>query len=275
MMKIASRSYFAIVFLAIQVMSWGAFFQANAYAAPGDPLLAALESARNKGVQGDILDYILAYSIENSFGADDTAGVIRVLIRVKDTGFPLAPFEDKIREGISKHIAPQRIGKGLADLLADYRFAWNLLGKNFRPPEGKSDPAVQTLVESLDAGLGRKALQRFCESAPRTLPSAMLAVAVRNKAYLNQLGFNAALSDEILSTGLANRSLTTGWTYFYRLAAVSKRKGISDEVIARIAVHALREKKDLRQVMKSLGFILRNVKEGPQRNLPDRTVDPN
>ena len=274
-MKISYRSFFAIVFFAILVMSWGALFRGSAIAQQASPLFATLESARNKGVPEDILDYVLSCSIENSFDADDTIAVIRILIRVKDTGFPLAPFQDKIREGVSKHIAPERIGKGLADLLADYRFAWNLLRKNFSPPKGKSDPAVQSLVESLDAGLGHKALQRFCESAPRTVPSAMLAVAVRNKAYLNQLGFNAALSDEILSTGLANRSLTAGWTYFYRLVAVSKRKGISDEVIARIAVNALREKEDLRQVMKSLGFILRNVKEGPQRNLPDRTVDQN
>lgn len=274
-MRISSRSFLAIVFFAIQVMSWGAFFQGSAFADQAGPLFPTLESARNKGVPEAILDYILAYAIENSFGADGTAGVIRILIRVKDTGFPLAPFEDKIREGVSKHIAPERIGKGLADLLADYRFAWNLLRKNFKPPEGKSDPAVQSLVESLDAGLGRKALRRFCESAPRNVPSAMLAVAAQNKAYLNQIGFNAALSDKILSTGLTNQSLTAGWTYFYRLVAVSKRKGISDAVIARIAINALKEKEDLRHVMKSLGFILRNVKAGPQRNLPDPAVDPN
>lgn len=273
-MKISYRYLFAIVFFTIQLMSWGAFSQGSAFAGQASPLFAAVESARNKGVPGSILDYILTYSIENSFGADDTADVIRILIRVQDTGFPLAPFEDKIREGISKHIAPGRIGRGLADLLADYRFAWNLLRKNFKPPKGKSDPAVQALVESLDAGLSRKALRRFCESAP-TVPSAMLAVAVRNKAYLNQIGFEASLSDKILSTGLTHKSLTAGWTYFYRLVAVSKRKGISDAVIARAAINALKEKEDLRRVMKSLGFILRNVKEGPQRNLPDRTVDEN
>jgi hypothetical protein len=275
MMRISYRSFLAVVFFAIHVVSWGTLFQESAFAQQASPLFATLESARNKGVPEDILDYILAYSIDNSFDAYDTTSVIRILIRVKDAGFPLAAFEDKIREGISKHIAPGRIEKGLTALLADYRFAWNLLRKNFRPSKGKSDPAVQSLVESLDAGLGRKALQRFCNSAPRTVPSAMLAVAARNKAYLNQLGFEAALSDEILSTGLTNRSLTVGWTYFYRLVAASKRKGISDDVIARIAINALKEKADLRPVMKKLGFILRDVKEGPQRNLPDRTVDQN
>jgi len=57
--------------------------------------------------------------------------------------------------------------------------------------------------------------------------------------------------------------------------AAAKRRDISESVIARTAVEALQEKNDLRQVMKKLGFIPRNVKQGPQRGLPEDTVEKN
>jgi hypothetical protein len=133
---------------------------------------------------------------------------------------------------------------------------------------------MQSLVESLELGLGRQELRELCEGAP-TVSLEMLAVAARNKAYLIQIGFDAELTDKILSTGLANASFTPGWASFYRLAAASKRKGASEDMIAHAAIEALKQNEDMRNVMKKLGFIVRDVRHGPHQGAPVEATEEN
>jgi len=273
-MKIFFRPFIAGVLFIIQAISWGVVFQGSAYAEHINQLYSTLESAKRQGIPEDILNYLLAYSVENSLDSDHAVHVIQILTNAKENGLSLAPFKDKIREGISKHVAPGRIEEGLKELLSDQQFARDLLKEKFKASQKQSETTLQSLVESLELGLSRQEIRSICESAP-SVPPEMLAIAVRNMAYLKQIGFDAELGDRILSTGLANKSLTAGWSPFYRLVVAAKRKGISESVIARTAVEALQEKNDLRQVMKKLGFILRNVKQGPQRSLPEDTGENN
>ena len=273
-MTIFYRPFIAGVLCVIQVVSWGVIFQGNALAEHANQLFPTLESAKRQGIPEDILNYLLAYSVENSLDADHAVHVIQILTHVKEMGLSLAPFQDKIREGISKHVAPGRIEEGLKEILSDYQFARDLLKEKFEAHQKQSETALQSLVEGLELGLSRQELRSFCESSP-SVPPEMLAIAVRNLAYLKQIDFDSKLGDKILSTGLTNKSLTAEWSPFYRLASTAKRKGISDGDIAQAAVEALKEKKDLRQVLKRLGFILRNVKQGPLRSLPEDEVEKN
>jgi hypothetical protein len=274
MMKIFSKFLIPGVLIVIHVLIWGALLSDSAFAGHSNQVLSVVESARQKGIPEDILEYLLAYSIDNSVAPDHVVTVIQILVNVKESGLKLAPFQDMIREGIAKHVTLERIEKGLNELWSDHLFARELLAEKSRSSSKQTEAAFQSLVESLELGLGRQELRELCEGAP-TVSLEMLAVAARNKAYLIQIGFDAELTDKILSTGLANASFTPGWASFYRLAAASKRKGASEDMIAHAAIEALKQNEDMRNVMKKLGFIVRDVRHGPHQGAPVEATEEN
>jgi hypothetical protein len=273
-MKIFSKFLIPGVLFGIYVMGWGMGIPDNAFAGRSNHVLYAVESARQKGIPEETLDSLLAYSIDNSFAPDHVVNVIQMLVRIKENGLKLAPFQEMIREGIAKQVTPDRIELGLNELWSDHLFARELLAVKSGVSSKQTEATMQLFVESLELGLSRQELRELCEGAP-TVPLEMLAIAARNKAYLKQIGFDAELTDKILSTGLANSSLTPGWASFYRLAAASKRKGVSEDMIAQAAIEALKRNEDMRNVMRKLGFIVRDVRHGPHQGTPVDATEEN
>ena len=266
-MKIFSKFLIPGVLIVIHVLIWGALLSDSAFAGHSNQVLSVVESARQKGIPEDILEYLLAYSIDNSVASDNVVNVILILVRVKENGLKLAPFQEMIRAGIAKQVTPDRIELGLNELWSDHLFARELLAVKSGASSKQTEITMQLFVESLELGLSRQELRELCEGAP-TVTLEMLAIAARNKAYLKQIGFDGELTDKILSTGLANASLTPGWASFYRLAAASKRKGVSEGMIAQAAIDALKKNEDMRNVMRKLGFIVRDVRHGPHQKAP-------
>lgn len=264
-MKIFYKVRFPLLTLAVVMAA--AFVCWPISASDHRPLLAAVESARSQGVPDEMLNLLLAYAVDNALGPEHTVHMIQLLTRIQKAGIPLGPFEDKIREGAAKHVDPQKLENALNFIFEDFRFVDSLLNRKPGASVMSSEEVQVLCVKSLDLGLDRQELNELFEKNSAAPPE-MLAVAALNKAYLKQMAFDSALIDDILSTGLAMRNLTNQWLSFYRLAAASKRKGLSDNQVAQAAIDALKQNGDLRQVLTSLKFVLRDVRHGPHQELP-------
>jgi hypothetical protein len=241
--------------------------QTEVYAGHQKPVLSAVNSARQQGVPEELLNRLLAYALDNQISADHTVLMISTLIRVREAQFPLNPFLDKIQEGLTKQIDPERMGNGLNKRLDDYKFVRQLLKKKYAESRIYSENDLTALVESLDYGLARQELHLLFDRTP-SVPPEMLAVASKNKALLKQLSFDDGMIDGILFTGLKNQSLTSQWSSFYKVAAAAKRKGIPIDRIAEVAKNVLMQNGDPRQVLMKLEFISRDIKHGPHLDSP-------
>ena len=236
-------------------------------------VLEAVDSARSHGLSDEVLNLLLAYSVEYAQGPEHTVHVIQLLSRIQKTGISLVPFQVKIREGAVKRVDPQKLENALNQLFDDYKFVDSLLIDKLTESEVQSGEIQTMFVKSLELGLDRRELRQLIEKSPAAPPE-MLAVAAQNKAFLKQIAFDDVLTDEILSAGLSRQNLTNQWSLFYRLAAVSKKKGLSDSQIAQAAIDTLKQNGNLRQVLTKLHFILRDVRHGPhQEPLEDGTEE--
>ncbi len=253
--------------IVLQVLGPGGPGHKAAYADHQKPVLATVNEARRLGVPEGSINHLLAYALDNQLGADHTVHMLTILIRVRESQFPLGPFLNKIQEGLAKQIDPQRLEAGLNQRLDDYRFVNRLLNTKYAGSRRWAAADQTALVDSLGFGLKRRQLRRLFERAP-AVPPAMLAIAAKNKALLKQITFKDEIADEIVFTGLTNKSLTSQWSLFFKVAAAARRKGISEAQIAAAAKTALRQQGDLQQVLVALEFTSRDVRHGPHLDSP-------
>jgi hypothetical protein len=253
--------------MSIQVICLASFGQTTVYAGHQTPVLSAVDSARRQGVPEEILTRLLAYALDNQLGADHTVHILTILISIRESQFSLNPFLDKIQEGLAKQIDPQRLEDGLNKRLDDYKFVRQLLKKKYAGYRIFSENDLTDLVESLEFGITRQELRMLFSRAP-DVPPEMLTVAAKNKALLKQLAFDDSIIDDILFTGLKNRSLTPQWSLFFKLASAARQKGISSTRIAEVAKDVLIQNGDLKQVLMGLEFTSRDVRHGPHLDSP-------
>ena len=253
--------------IAIQVILLFSLGQTAVQAGHQKPVISAVESALQQGVPEEIINRLLAYALDNQLSAEHTVHLLAILTQVREAQFPVKPFLDKIQEGLSKLIDFERLESSLAKRLDDYRFVRQLLRKKYAASRVDADSDLTLLVESLDFGIKRGELRLLFDRAP-AVPPAMLAVAAKNKALLKQLSFDDGIIDDILFTGLANNSLTTRWSLFFKVAAAAKRKGIPTARIGEVAKNVLIQHGDLHQVLKELEFTSRDVRHGPHLDSP-------
>ena len=175
MMKIFFKSFIPGVLFVIHVLIWGALLSDFAFAGHSNQVLSVVESARQRGIPEDILEYLLAYSIDNSVAPDHVVTVIQILVNVKESGLKLAPFQDKIREGIAKHVSPERIEIGLNELWSDYLFARELLAEKSRSSSNKPKQRCNRLWKAWNLASVARNFGSFAKGLPpcrsKCLPS--------------------------------------------------------------------------------------------------------
>ena len=253
--------------IAIQAICLVSPGQRAVYAGHQTPVVSAVESARRQGVPEEIINRLLAYALDNQINAEHTVHLLAILKQVREAQFPVKPFLDKIQEGLSKLIDFERIEGSLVKRLDDYQFVRQLLRKKYTPSRVYADSDLTVLVESLDFGIKRGELRLLFDRAPAAQPE-MLAVAAKNKALLKQLSFDDEIIDDILFTGLANNSLTSRWSLFFKVAAAAERRGIPPARIAEVAKNVLIQHGDLQQVLSELEFTSRDIRHGPHLDSP-------
>jgi hypothetical protein len=211
------------------------------------------------------LNRILILGNDYGISTDDLDGFLLAVQAVQKESMPVEPFVDKIAEGLAKGIPPQIIVSVLWLRIDDYRFVSGVLDRTARADQRTwflSQADLTRMVKVLDSGVSRDEFTSLMERAPSTEMS-MLVRAAEVFALLKQIQFDEPLAEDILFTGLRNKSFTQSWTYLAKIVATARHRGITDHEIATAARNTLREKRSFKEFMAALDFTSRDVRHGP------------
>jgi len=242
-------------------------------AQPTDPGIAtSVDQARAAGVPEVALNRVLLMGVDHGLTPEDLKVFLLAFQIVREEDMPIGPFVGKIDEGLAKGVPPQTIARVLWLRIDEYRFVRQALvetNKADQPHQSISHEDLIRIVASLDAGVSREEFTSFMKRAPAA-PMSMLARTAEVLALLKQIRFDETLAEEILFTGLRNRSFTQSWAYLAKVVSMAKHKGATDHEIAIAAQAALREKYPLKEFMAALGFTSRDVRHGPAPGRPNK-----
>jgi len=231
-------------------------------AQPAEPgVTSSVRAARGAGVPENVLNRLLILAADDRLQDDDVVRLIKLLETAQTEDLPIEPFMGKIEEGLAKQVPVNTIAAVLGQKIDDFRFV-RIVIKKKAGEQGISHHDLSRMVSSLDAGITREELDRFILGAPGQDLS-MLARASEILAMLKQVRFNQSLAQEILFTGLSNKSLTQSWDYLARVVVTAKRRRIPDVEIAIAAQEALEANRPFGDFMASLGFTPRDLQHGP------------
>ena len=210
------------------------------------------------GVFAGTVDDLRSRVAGGSLTGGQAAGLLSPLLDACADQLPLAPFEDKLAEGLTKRVPPGRIVSVLEKWLTQYRFARNLLltGRGSLSPE-----ALLLLGEGLTKGVPERDFEMYMKDFGGQ-PDASFLTGLAMTSYQGQAGFDASLTRRILAQGGEDGGITPEWRYFVRIILSARRRGLDDQAIAAAAVAALRDGESVNSVVTRLGFTGRSLTGG-------------
>ncbi|EGB14664.1 hypothetical protein DND132_1456 [Pseudodesulfovibrio mercurii] len=225
-------------------------------AGAGDASLATLaDRARQCGVFSETVDRVRAAVASGDLTEADGASLLAPLVEACDRKLPLAPLEDKLEEGLSKHVRPALIVHALKVRINDYAFVAGLLPG----PSGKTDARVLVaLGEGLSKGATRADVEAYVNEFGGQQPDPFLTGA-EMVSLLGQAGFDYALTRTVLKAGFDANALTPEWRYLVRLVLIARQRGVRDPEIAENAVAVLGDGGTLGDLSIRLGFTSRSL----------------
>lgn len=214
-----------------------------------------VERARTCGVFPGTIDRIGGAILDGSLSGEEGEQLLGVLVAVCNAGVPLAPFEDKLAEGLAKRIAPFRIVGTLERKLDAYVFAQTLLQNS----TGTVDPHLLIVVgEGMFEGVPGQVFQEYMTSFG-SQPLEMLLTGAEMTSLFSQAGFKPSLIQSMLEAGFEAQSLSSQWRYVIRIALIARQRGMSDATIAQAVTAVLQEDGSLGDVSTRLGFTSRDM----------------
>jgi hypothetical protein len=221
-----------------------------------------IDTARRIGIPDHAVDRLFSSGRARKLDRSEITALLHFLIMVKKRGFDVIPFLNKIDEGFVKKIPLSRIRSVLKQKLENYQFIESLAGNFDTRHRSYYSYSIALLSETLNFGLSRDDLRELFVYRPQT-PLNIMAVAAETKAFLKQLGFSASGMETIIRSGLDNETLTFEWRKLASIIAGARRRGLSDKEITAIVVKQLQKRGDIRAILPELGYLQRNVTNGP------------
>jgi hypothetical protein len=239
------------------ILFWGA---AGAQTSP--TVADALVRAHDARLPDSVIINVMALALDADFDRSSAARTIIVLAKAHQADFDLNPFRERIEEGIAKRIEGPRIAAAL-----EKRLQRQMLVSDRLPHDRDTDApvyqaAVVSLTDALEMGLAPQDVDLLVQRAGDT-PVAMTAVAGEMWALLKQLNFDPALTDRMISAGLAQRALRPAWRNFPQIVVMARQKGVPDEEMATEALKSLQAGGSPADLLARLGFTGRNLRTGP------------
>jgi hypothetical protein len=234
-----------------------AFFILSASCAwAGDAGLAKMaDRVRECGVSSGMIGQIESSTIEGSFSEAEAVLLLSPFVAVCADSLPLAPFEDKLAEGLAKRVGPSSIVRALDRKLDEYRFARDLLQSS----RGSVDPkSLVVLGEGLSKGVSRQDFENYVLSYGEHAFDQFL-IGMEMTSLLSQTGFDFRLTRSMLDVGFAGNNLSPEWRYFVRIVLVARQRGLTDDAIAEAAGTVLEDSGSLADVAVRLGFTSRDL----------------
>ena len=213
----------------------------------------SLIAAQEAGLSDAQINRALAYGYDVRISTDNAIELLEILTDARGQGFSVDPLFNKIDEGIAKRVSFEVLKAVLQKKIRDYQFVLGLYHKNTRQNTKDTFPSLQSAADSVDLGLEYEELQLLFNGLEDT-PADMYAVAAINTAFLKQLNFNEDLSLKIMRAGLEYQSLVSEWKNFFKIAALGKQKGISEEEISKTAIETLSKNQSFKAFTQKLGL---------------------
>ena len=210
------------------------------------------------GVFAGTVDDLRSRVAAGSLTGDQAVALLTPLLDACVDQLPMAPFEDKLAEGLTKRVQPERIVPVLERWLAQYRFARELL---LTRRGSLSAEALLLLGEGLTKGVLEKDFEIYMMEFGDQ-PDASFLTGLAMTSYQGQAGFDASLTRRILAQGAESGGIGPKWRYFVRIILAARRRGLDDQAIAEAAVAALREGESINNVVTRLGFTGRSLTGG-------------
>ncbi|WP_285907172.1 hypothetical protein [Pseudodesulfovibrio pelocollis] len=187
--------------------------------------------------------------------ADQAEAILSRLALACDEGFPLAPFEGKVAEGLAKRVPPSVIVTTLDRKLDAFGHAAAMLrqcGLAARPD------ALAVLGAGIFDGVPDATLNGYVCAYADQEPGPFLW-GLEMLCFLSRAGFDDALTRSVLDAGFEAGSLTRDWRYFVRVVLAARQRGVSDGAVAEAARAVLRDHGSPSDVSTRLGFTDRDL----------------
>lgn len=223
----------------------------------------AVKAAQKAELSEADINRVLVYGYDIRISARNVVELLEILTEARKQRYPVEIIFNKIDEGLAKRVSFEIIKSVLKKKIRDFRYILNLYQINPQTivPQ-KQSQSFLLASESLEFGLSNEDLAALRQDS-RDVPIEMFALAANNLALLRQLGFDPGLAQKIMRIGLENKSLTPDWKNFFKVVENAKKRGIFDLKIFDAAARLLAEKKNMRVLLKELGFTDRDLRRGP------------
>ena len=237
-------------------------FQAQPAGAGQESFSSVTARARACGVSAETLDRVGSEVDSSALSESDGASLLLPVIEACDLKLPLAPFEDKLAEGLFKHVAPPLIVRALQTRVEDYVFVRSLLPG----PQDKIDPRlIMAMGEGVSRGTPRADIAAFAAEFSKQ-PAESFLIGAEMVSLLGQARFDYALTRTLLEAGFAEKALTPEWRFFIRLVLNARQRGLTDKAVAEAAAGVLAERGGLNDVYARLGLTARSLTGRPNSN---------
>ena len=231
--------------------------------AQGEPTLAeVLVRAREAGLAEPVISQTLAMTYDAGIDRSAAARILVVLFEARQMEFDLEPFQSRIEEGIAKRIEGTRIATALEERLQRQVLVRERLQPGPDRAASTDQAAVVALADGLEMGLAPQDLDVLLQRAGDA-SLAMTAVAAEMWALLKQLDFDSALTDQIITEGLAQKALHPAWRNFPQIVVIARQKGVPDKETGAEALKGLQAGGEPADLLSRLGFTGRNLRTGP------------
>jgi hypothetical protein len=210
-------------------------------------LIGRVEAARQAGIPADDVMIIVTRGLERGVGAAMLGRFLDTSARVARQGLPVRPVLDRIEQGLSKGVPPERIdaaGKRLADGLAKAKpLVEGLLQNGLQPGTGSAkDAALETVARAGEQDLSAGTIQGLGETVrARGQSLEQFERAVRTLSFLAGNGLPADAAERVVHAGIERGLTERDYGRLERKVSDMVRQGRNMDDIVRAADREVRE----------------------------------
>ena len=210
-------------------------------------LIGQVEAARQAGIPADDVMIIVTRGLERDVGAAMLGRFLDTSAQVARQGLPVRPVLDRIEQGLSKGVPPERIdaaGKRLADGLAKAKPLVDGLLQNGLPPGtgGAKDAALESVARAGEQSLSAGAVHALGETVRAQGQSLdQFERAVRTLSFLAGNGMPADAAERMVRAGIERGLTERDYSRLERKVSDMVRQGRSMDDIVRAANREVRD----------------------------------
>ncbi len=206
-----------------------------------------VQAAHQAGVPADDMEIIVARGLERGVGAALLGSFLETSTRVASQGLPVRPVLDRIEQGLSKGIPPERIdaaSKRLADGLAKAKpLVDGLLQNGLRVgSSGAKDAALESVARAGEQSLSADTMHALGEKVRAQGQSLdQFERTVRTLSFLAGSGMQADAAEQVVHAGIEHGFTERDYARLERNVSDMVRQGRSMDEIVRATDREVRE----------------------------------